>query len=285
VKIEFLGTAGAGVTPRPGCNCRVCLEAREKGIPYSRSGPGLFVHGPDVLVDTSEDIVAQLNRSRVETVRAGLYSHWHPDHVMGRRVWELLNAEPRCWPRRVRATTLVYLPRGVADDFRAHLGGWEHFTYMRERGWIEIVEVADGETITLGEVRVTPLRLAEDYVYAFVLEERGRRVLVAMDELNGWAPAESVRGVDLAVLPMGVVEHDPVTGERRIHEEHPVLRLEATFAETLQIVDQLAADRVVLSHVEEMDGLSYDDLELLGRRLRDEGRNIVFAHDTMLVDV
>ena len=81
---------------------------------------------------------------------------------------------------------------------------------------------------------------------------------------------------------MGICEHDPFTGERRIHPDHPVLRAEATFAETLAIVDALAAERVVLSHVEEIDGLGFDDL----RRLEAEvGRGITFAWDTMTVDV
>ncbi len=284
MKVELLGTAGAGVTPRPGCGCRVCVEARAKGVPYSRAGPGLFVHGPDLLIDTSEDIVLELNRSRVDRVRAGLYSHWHPDHVMGRRVWEVLQTEWRRWPRQPTRRP-IYLPQGVAADFRAHLGGREHLAYMQERGWVGVVEIPDGESIELDGARVTPFRLAEEYVYAFVLEENGRRALIAMDELNGWTPPEWVRGVDLAVIPMGVVELDPFTGERRIPVEHPILRAEATFAETLGMVDELGADRVVMTHIEEMDGVSYGDLKRLELRLPAEGRNVTFAYDTMLVDL
>jgi phosphoribosyl 1,2-cyclic phosphate phosphodiesterase len=285
VKLEFLGSAGAGVIPRPGCGCRVCAEARERGVPYSRTGPGLFVHGPDVLVDTSEDISFQLNRARLENVRAGLYSHWHPDHVMGRRVWELLNLDARSWPPRSRACTPIYLPRGVADDFRAHLGGWEHLAHLVRQGCVEIVEVGDGEQFSLNDTTVTPFRLAEEYVYGFVFERTARRALVVMDELKGWSPPEWVRGVDLAVLPMGVVELDPFTGERLISEEHPILRSEATFAETLAVVHELGAARVVLSHIEEMDGQSYDDLTRLERRLRADGREVTFAYDTLTVAV
>jgi phosphoribosyl 1,2-cyclic phosphate phosphodiesterase len=285
VKLEFLGSAGAGIIPRPGCECPVCAEARERGAPYARTGPALFVHGPDVLVDTSEDIAFQLNRSGLREIGAGLYSHWHPDHVMGRRVWELLNLEPRSWPPETRACTPIYLPAGVAADFREHLGGWEHLTHLEETGVVEIHEVPDGETIVLGETRITPFRLAEGFVYGFVFEEGGRRALVVMDELNGWAPPDWLRGADVAVLPMGVVEHDPFTGERRIDPQHPVLREEATFAETLAIADQLAAARVILSHIEEMDGLSYDDLARVERGLRADGRDLTFAYDTLTVEV
>ena len=106
-----------------------------------------------------------------------------------------------------------------------------------------------------------------------------------MDELNGWSPPSEVKGCDLAVLPMGICEFDVFTGERVIHEEHPVLEVEATFEETLAIVAQLDAGRVVLSHVEEMDCNSYDDLLQVEQRLQAEGTNISFAWDGRTIDV
>jgi phosphoribosyl 1,2-cyclic phosphate phosphodiesterase len=280
MRLEILGSGGAMTTPRPGCDCRVCVEARLKGVPYSRTGPSFFLHGPDVLFDTPEESKEQLNRSHIPRVAACFYSHWHPDHVMGRRIFETLHADWRYWPRRVRGTTIVYLPEQVAADFRERLAGREHLGFMAERGWIEIVELADGETVGVDGVDVRPFRVAEDYVYAFLLFEGAARVLLAPDELLGWDPPEEVRGVDLAVLPMGICELDPLTGERRIDREHPILRFEATFAETLSIVERLGARRTVLAHIEELDRLSHDDLVEVGRR-----HGLEFAHDTMLLEV
>ena len=134
-------------------------------------------------------------------------------------------------------------------------------------------------------VTVRPFRLSEDYVYAFELSDGERRLLVAMDELNGWSPADEVKGCELAVLPMGICEFDLLTGERLIHEEHPVLRFEATFEETLAIVARLDAGRVVLSHVEEMDCISYDELSRVERRLQAEGVAVSFAWDGRTIDV
>ena len=285
MEVEFLGTAGATTTPRPGCFCRICVEARERGVPYARTGPSTFVHGPDVLFDTPEESAYQLSRAAIREVKGAFYSHWHPDHVMGRRVWEGLKAEWRQWPPPKTRTTPIYLPQQVAEDFRGRLGSMEHLAYFAERGWIEIVELADGDTVTVGDAEISPFRLAEDYVYAFVLERDGRRLLLAPDELNGWHPPPDVRGVDVAVLPMGICEFDALTGERRIPAEHPVLRLEATFPETLEIVDELDAGRVVLTHVEEIDGLSYDDLRKLEARLQAAGRPVSFAYDTLRVAV
>jgi phosphoribosyl 1,2-cyclic phosphate phosphodiesterase len=284
MRVEILGSGGATAAPRPGCGCRACVAAREHGIPHARTGPSVFVHGPNAVFDTPEDARLQLDRAGLECIDACFYSHWHPDHTLGKRVWETRNGDFRGWPREAKRqlTTDVYLPEQVAADFRTYLGQWAHLEFLEQRGWIRVHELRDGETVELNGVTIRPFRLAESYVYAFELTGGGRRLLLAMDELNGWSPPPEVRGADLAVLPMGICEFDPFTGERRINEEHPVLRFEATFDETLGIVDELGAARVVLSHVEEMDGLTHDELERLAEQV---GRNVRFAYDTMVVEV
>lgn len=278
-----MGTGGAVTTPQPLCDCRVCVEAREKGVPYSRGGPSVFVHGPDVLVDTPEEIKAQLNRSTVTKISAAFYSHWHPDHVMGRRVWEM-NLDFRSWPRKSNPTD-IHLPEQVGKDFREMLGSWEHFEFLEKLGVARIVEMQDGACADVGNTRITPFRVAQDYVYAFLFEGDDKRLLIAPDELKGWTPPESLHDLDLAILPMGIAEFDPFTGERRIPKEHPILRLEATFDDTMDIVAKLGARRTILTHVEEIDGLTHDDLQALGERLRGAGKNIEFTYDTLIVDV
>ncbi len=89
----------------------------------------------------------------------------------------------------------------------------------------------------------------------------------------------------MAVLPMGIAEFHPLSGERLIHEDHWMLQLEATFGETLEIVQHLNAGRVYLTHVEEMDQLGYDELAQVSSRLQQDGLPVEFAFDTLVVDV
>jgi phosphoribosyl 1,2-cyclic phosphate phosphodiesterase len=273
--------------PRPGCRCRVCAEARERGVPYARTGPSVFVHGPDVLFDTPEESKLQLDRAGIGEIAACFYSHWHPDHTLGRRVFETRNGDFRGWPpdQKRSLVTDVYLPEQVAADFRRWLGGMAHLEFMESRGWIKVHVLEDGEVVAIGDTEIRPFRLAEDYVYAFELRSGDHRLLLAMDELNGWSPPAEIVGCDLAVLPMGICELDVLTGERRIDERHPILVYEATFEETMGIVDALGARRVVLSHVEEMDGLSYDDLLGVEAAQRARGREVTFAYDGLALDV
>lgn len=283
MKVEFLGTGGAITTPKPFCGCRVCDQARKLGRPYSRSGPSVFVHGPDALIDTPEESRDQLNRSTVRAIKAGFYSHWHPDHVMGRRVWEI-NHDWRNWPPRHHRTP-VYLPAQVARDFRTRLGSWQHLEFFATKGLIELVELAEGQRVMLGDCVVEPIRLAEDYVYAFMFTQGQKRLMVVMDELVGWDPPAEVRGVDLAVVPIGIMEFHPLTGERLMPVDHPTLKSEATFLQTLDIARKLEAKHLAFTHFEEPDGLSHDDHAEMERILRSHGRPITMAFDGLMLEV
>lgn len=286
LRVEFLGTGGAMPIPRPLCSCRICTQARERGVPYSRSGPSVFIHGPDVLIDTPGEIVYQLNRSTVERIAACFYSHWHPDHTMGRHVFSTINADYRSWPTRPRGMIDVYFPEQVAADARRFLGIWDHLKFLEDREQvIRLHELRDGETVELGGTAIRPLRLTQEFVYGFLFEKRGRRLLVVPDEIDGWVPPPEAEGVDLAVVPMGIAEFHPLSGERLIASEHSVLGAEATFEQTLEIVAALRPRRVVMTHIEESDGLSYDELEEVAARARVRGIDLTVAFDTMTVDV
>ena len=263
MKVEILGSGGAVTTPKPGCVCRVCVEARERGAPYARTGPSVFVHGPDVLIDTPEESKLQLNRSQVTAIAAGLYSHWHPDHTAGRRVWESRNFDFRSWPRRFE-TTPIYIPQQVWDDFEANYGLADQFRFMERQGTVAVVVVGENESFEVGGALITPVPLDEENAHAFLFEGDGKRVLVAMDETQGWKPS-GLGPLDLAVLPIGVFEHHPYTGERLIPEEFCKPPVKKTrYARTLELIRELSARRTVLSHVEEMDRLSYGELVRLG---------------------
>jgi phosphoribosyl 1,2-cyclic phosphate phosphodiesterase len=263
LRVEILGSGGAVTIPRPGCSCRVCVEAREKGIPYARTGPSVFMHGPDVLIDTPEEAKQQLNRSRVTRIAAGLYSHWHPDHTAGRRVWEARNFNFRSWPPQYE-TTPVYIPQRVWDDFEKHYGLADQFRFLEHQGTVTIHQIAENEPFELDSTRITPIPLDAENAHAFLFEDGGKRVLVAMDETQGWTPPD-LGPLDLAVLPIGVFEHHPYRGERLIPEEFCKPPVKKTrYATTLEMARILAARRTVLSHVEEMDRMSHDELVRLG---------------------
>ncbi|WP_228485653.1 hypothetical protein [Thermaerobacillus caldiproteolyticus] len=64
-----------------------------------------------------------------------------------------------------------------------------------------------------------------------------------------------------------------------------MLKEEATFSETLEIIKELNAKKTVLTHIEEMNGLSFDELKEVERQLNKKGLEIRIAYDTFIVEV
>ncbi|MDX8047267.1 MBL fold metallo-hydrolase [Gracilibacillus sp. S3-1-1] len=284
MEIEFLGTGGAITIPRPLCDCRVCSEARDKGVPFSRMGPSIFVHGPNLLIDTPEDIHHQINRSTIDDVKGIIYSYWHPDHVMGRRIIESLSADWINHPPQNKKVE-VYLPEQVEVDFKRFLGSSDHLAFFESQGFAHINRLKDGESVFLNNTKVVPFRLAEDYVYGFIIENDSKKVLIAMDELYNWKPHKEVIGEDLAILPVGIFACHPLSGDRLFPEDHPVFEEEATFTETMEIIKTLDAKKVILTHIEEPNGLSFSECKELEKKLKNSGLNVEFAYDTQKVKV
>ncbi|MEZ4582777.1 MAG: hypothetical protein R3A10_14260 [Caldilineaceae bacterium] len=74
---------------------------------------------------------------RIDHIAAGFYSHWHPDHTAGRRMYETRNWDWRGWPP-AHICTPIYLPPQVAVDFTTHLGLAENFAYLQHVGLVDV---------------------------------------------------------------------------------------------------------------------------------------------------
>lgn len=288
MSIEVLGSGGATRTPRPGWRSPNSVGARQYGIPWARMGPSLFVHGPDVLIDTPEEACFMVDRAGIEHIAAGLYSHWHPDHTAGQRFWETRNADFRAWPPQ-SINTPIYFPPNTIAEFENH-GLMEHMRFKEKMGYITIHEMT--APVELGGWRITTFPVHEEYVSAFLFEEvedvanEPRRVLICMDELHGWTPPAFVHGVDLVVLPKGLDDVHPFTGERVIPLEHPVLRSEATFRDTLGMLEVMQPKQILFMHLEEIEPLSPPEYERLAAQLNSErGWNVTFAWDTFVLEL
>lgn len=296
MRIEVLGAGGAWGVPRPFCPCPVCEEARLKGAPYTRLGPSLFLHEIKTLIDTPEEIGIQLNRARISRVDAVFYSHWHPDHTAGIRVWEAnynqgmknpLHYPPKTIP------TQVYLPENVARTFEEFHALRDKCEYQQRLGVTEVHTIPMGESVKLQQVKVTPIQLVEDYAAGFLFEwpdsDILKRVLILMDEVFAWTPPPDLGHLDALFMPAGAFELNPLNGERKIAADHPILTREATFPQILQVLRGLDAKQVIFIHLNEIDGLTFDDYLELARRLNADPSlelpPVRFAYDTLIVEV
>ena len=113
-----MGSGGCMVIPKPLCQCQVCREAREKGIPYARSGPSAFLHDINLLIDTPAEIISQLNRSSISSIDYLTFTHLDPDHVEGFRVVEQIALDFRTWQAYPKKQVCLILPEELNERIR-----------------------------------------------------------------------------------------------------------------------------------------------------------------------
>ena len=232
-----------------------------------------------MLFDTPEDIAHSLEREDIHRVSHLLYSHWHPDHTMGRRVLEQLNLNLR---KRTKAITDVWLPSWVRDDFRKMLGLEDHFEFFEKMGIVRIHEFAEGEAIKLGNTTVKAFRMAQPGLASYLVHQNGKRIVLALDEIKDWNPGSELLEPDVLVLETGWFEHDK-KGEQIIPTGHWIRKSEASFEETLERVEKVNPHLAVATHIEELNGRSYADYLELEKKYKKY--RLRFAYDGFRVSL
>ncbi len=278
----ILGSGGCTVIPKPLCRCRVCREAREKGVPYARAGPSAFLHDINLLIDTPAEIAALLNRSRIRRVDYLTFSHLDPDHVEGFRVVEQIALDFRTWRARPEKQVCLLLPEELSEPLglvRSQYGPLIDF-YM-ESGFVRVEPFRD--KIEIGDVRITAIPVDRDRQVAFVyvFEKSGRRVVYAPCDLKPFPEHRSeVQGADILIIQPGIFE-DGLKHRFRYPPGHISRTTLHTFEQTLELAARLHAKNVLFVHLEEYWNRSYDDY----RALETADPLICFAHDGMQVSV
>ncbi len=286
MKLEILGSGGAVTTPRPFCKCESCKQAKEKGTLYSRLGPSVFIHGPNILIDTPEEIFIEINRSRIDEIQACFYSHWHPDHTSGRRIFEM-NIDWTGYPQKNKKTK-VLLTEKIASTFESCMSLMDHFKFFDKQGIVDIQIIKNDEDVEINGYSVKPIQLGNEYVFGYMVTGGLKTILVVMDELKNWKPDEFIKSIqfDLVYLPFGVFDVNPITNIRLIDERHPILKEEQTINETIEVIRNMNSKRFILSHIEEPDNITFDLARELSKYYSQETKKrIDIAYDTMVIDV
>jgi phosphoribosyl 1,2-cyclic phosphate phosphodiesterase len=285
--MEFvvLGSGGSTTTPRPGCNCRVCSEARMKGVPYARSGPSLFLKDKSLLFDTPEEIADQLNRERIDEIDYVFYTHWHPDHTFGMRIVERMY---KFWldmfvgGNKPKKKVKVCAVHEVMDDLKSigYRGG-SFFSYYERSDLIETTELSDGEEFDLGGITVTPFEVQTTYnpSTVFLIQEKEKRVIYAPCDVKPFPESRQLETLDLLVigsfhLEGALKEGITIPAENRLRKEL------FSPSEIQELASGLKAKKTIVTHIEEEWGKSYDEYRGLEKQY-----NLLFAYDGMRITV
>jgi len=270
------------VIPKPLCYCHICKEARNKGIPYTRSGPAAFLHDIKLLVDTPAEIASQLNRSRIRNIDYLTFTHLDPDHTEGLRIVEQITLDFRTWCAYPEKQICLVLPQQLSErirEIRSQYGSVVDF--YQESGFIRIVLFRD--KIQIGDVEITaiPVDRGSQLVFVYVFEKAGRRVVYAPCDIKPFPEHfKEVQQADLLVIQPGIFE-----GGLKHSFKYPVNHISRTtlytFEQTMHLAARIHAKEVLFVHLEEYWNRSYDDY----RALESKNQGIRFAYDGMQLTV
>jgi len=271
LKILVLGSGGAQPPPRPGCTCPICTEARQKGIPYSRTGPSIYLPEENILFDTPEEIREQLNRERIGHVENVFISHWHPDHTMGIRVFEQMNYN---FNLRPSLKSRVYISKATERNLAEQLLP-SFFPLYQRRGIVVVSHIEEGQTVEFGNLKVTSYKLPESDTFLYRLQKEGKTTVYAPCEILHFPIRNELKQPDLLLLHLGFFK-EMVPPDWRYENED-------SFQEDQETIKKLGAKKTVFMHIEEAWGKSYDDYKRMEADFA--GLNIEFAYDSMRITI
>jgi phosphoribosyl 1,2-cyclic phosphate phosphodiesterase len=167
MELTILGSGGCMIIPKPLCQCRVCQEARKKGVPYARTGPSAFLHDINLLIDTPAEIASQLNRSPIRRIDYLILTHLDPDHVEGLRVVEQITLDFRTWRAYPEKQICLLLPEQLGErirEIRSQYGSLVDF--YQESGFVRLM-LFQGE-VQINDVHITAIPVDRGSQLAFV---------------------------------------------------------------------------------------------------------------------
>ncbi len=278
MKFEFVGTGGCVALPRPLCGCPVCVEARDKGRPYSRNGCSLYLHDAALLIDTPEDIAVALNNSDIERIENVLYTHLDPDHTLGLRVFEQLRLN---WfdvydGRECDNPISVYAMPHVMDDLnmiRSKYGAFFDY-YEKDRCLVKRQTVS--ESIALGDINVTLVAIGSSSI--FVFEEGDKKLIYGPCDIKPFPEHQLFEGADILIIGDTIIG-ETMKGGYQLQRDNKLYDDLFHMSEVLAIKERYGIKQVIITHIEEDWGKSYDDLKELEKNYKD----LTFAYDGMTV--
>ncbi len=275
MRLTITGSGGFRRTPRPGCHCPVCQEAREQGT--QRLGPSMFIHDENILFDTPEEIAAELENAGIEKINHLFFTHWHPDHTLGARILEIMNtkwSENMEWCMVAKQKTLVYMPKLVYSEIMQRFGPFFDFW-----GFLGIAEVHELEDeAQCGGILVQPVVLKSlhrtvTHSTVYVISSKGKKMIYAPCDITPFPEDARFYDCDLMILQIGW--YGPRMAERAEKGPH----CEISMDEIINIAKTYRPSRIILTHIGDDSELLAADLKALEEEYSQF--NIQFAYDGM----
>lgn len=281
MKFKIIGSGGCVSLPRPLCNCRVCTQAREKGYPYKRCGCSFYVEDIHMLIDTPEDIVHALNNSNIQRIDSILYSHIDPDHTMGMRVLEQLRLD---WLKLSIADKACDIPIEISSLPKIIEGLRKQGTkYGSALDYYESMNLVKINTFYKKEYTQLQLELIpvdeEENVAIFVFTGDNHKVIYAPCDVKPFPSNDIFNNADYLIIGNTIIG-DVLKNGFQLEANNPLRKELFVLDEIMALKEKYNVKKIIITHIEEDWGKSYDDYLILRQQYED----LEFAYDGLVID-
>jgi phosphoribosyl 1,2-cyclic phosphate phosphodiesterase len=281
MKIKIIGSGGCVSTPKPCCSCKVCRQAREKGFPYARTGCSLFIEDGKVLIDTPEDINYALNHANIDQVNYVLYSHMDPDHTMGMRLFEQLKMD---WLKssigiKCNDPVNVISLKAVMEDLK--MQGTKYGSALVYYASCGLITLQEENNLKIDNVciEIVPANV-EESVAIFIITEDDKKVIYAPCDVKPFPENDKFQNADTLIIGNTIIG-DILKNGFVLEQGNPLRDELFVMDEIVALKEKYHIKKVIITHIEEDWGKSYDDY----LELQNEYNGIYFAYDGMEVSL
>lgn len=282
MKFIITGSGGCVCTPKPLCQCNVCVEARKKGYPYKRCGCSLFLEDISLLVDTPEDIAIAINNADIKKIDNILYSHGDPDHTLGMRIMEQLRLEWLDYYDKIKPENPIniFAQADVMSDINQIRSKYGSLLDYYEHMGLIIRTIVDSY-IEINDIRITfvPVQKSEA-VSVFVFESNGKKLVYAPCDCVPFPNDNIIQNADMLIIGNTYIGNVLKNG-RIITDVHPLHNELHSMSDIFKIFETMKIKNAIVTHIEEDWGKSYSNYLELERQYT----NIKFAYDGMIIEL
>lgn len=280
MKFLITGSGGCVTLPKPLCQCDICKEAIAKGKPYSRFGCSIYLENLKLLIDTPENIAEAINYADIKEIEKVLYSHVDPDHTLGMRIFEQLRLNwfdvsegKECSnPIEVIALDNVMSDlNSISFKYGSYLDYYENVRHLIKR-------TAITDSVTFDNIKISFIKATNATV--FVFEEENKKVIYAPCDVKPFPENIIFNNADILVIGNTFVGEKLKDGYV-FSKDNPLRKELFSMNEIIALKNKYSIKKVIITHLEEDWGKSYDDYLELEKKYN----NIFFAYDGMIFEV
>lgn len=264
-------------------------------VDLERYGPANLVDGGPgcrLLVDCGSGVTHRLLAAGCpgSAIDAVLLTHLHSDHIV-----DLFQLIISSWHQGRDRPQRIFGPPGTRRYMDGLMALWapelEQRTAHEKRPSIaalsvEVVEIADGQTLRFGEmsVRVVAVdHLPVRHAFGFIFEAAAARLAISGDTTYCPALIEAAQGVHTLLHEVLIHRELPVVEGRRSAETVSAMRAYHTVSDQVgKVAARCRAGTLVLTHFVPP---KFDEARLLAEVRRDFDGPVIIGHDLMRLNV